>query len=295
MPLSPLQAPAPRAAEGRKDALLRSATLELPPGSDPERLKSTRFAAGSDVYIAFLSGNDWRRSLAVAGAVRRAGFNPVPHLAAREMASREALDDFLARLAGEAEVKRLLVIGGDSPIVRGPYKACVDVMASGLLQRHGILRVDVAAYPEGSAYLTFEQALESLAAKLAEARRSGLTLGAVTQFCLDAAPIAQWLGAMDARGLDMPLRLGLAGPATLATLAKFALRCGVGNSLRSLRPHIGKFGRLLQDEGPDAVVDGLGDALGEPIAARVEGFHIYAFGGVRKANDWLKARLAAGF
>ena len=62
------------------------------------------FAPGTDVTITFLPGDNYRNNVDTAAALRRAGFNPVPHIAAREMASREALDDFLARLRGEADV-----------------------------------------------------------------------------------------------------------------------------------------------------------------------------------------------
>ena len=57
-----------------------------------------------------------------------------------------------------------------------------------------------------------------------------------------------------ARGIDLPVIVGLAGPATPATLTKFALRCGIGNSMRALRGQIGRFGRLLTDTGPDDVM-----------------------------------------
>ena len=57
-----------------------------------------------------------------ATALRRAGFNPVPHIAAREMPSREALDDFLARPRGEADVRRMLLIAGDVAAAQGPVQ-----------------------------------------------------------------------------------------------------------------------------------------------------------------------------
>ena len=81
--------------------------------------------------------------------------------------------------------------------------------------------------------------------------------------------------------------VGLAGPATPATLTKFALRCGIGNSMRALRAQIGRFGRLLTDTGPDDVVRGLRCA---PAAATapIAGFHLFPFGGLRKAGDWLR-------
>ena len=88
---------------------------------------------------------------------------------------------------------------------------------------------------------------------------------------------------LDARGLDIPVIVGLAGPATPATLLKFALRCGVGNSLRSLREQIGRFGRLLTDTGPDDVVRSL-CASPRNAGAPIAGFHIFPFGGLGKTS-----------
>src|SRR5262249_25083375 len=81
-------------------------------GHQPPEL-CDNFAAGTDVTITFLPGDHYRHNVETAAALRRAGFNPVPHIAAREMASRAALDDFFARARGEADVRRVLLIAGD--------------------------------------------------------------------------------------------------------------------------------------------------------------------------------------
>jgi methylenetetrahydrofolate reductase (NADPH) len=92
---------------------------------------------------------------------------------------------------------------------------------------------------------------------------------------------------LTARGIGLPVIVGLAGPATPATLTKFALRCGIGNSMRSLRSQIGRFGRLLTDTGPDDVMRGLQSAP-EAATAPIAGFHLFPFGGLRKAGGWLR-------
>ena len=110
----------------------------------------------------------------------------------------------------------------------------------------------------------------------------------MTQFCFESAPILGWIGELDARGINLPVTVGLAGPASPATLMKFALRCGIGNSMRSLRGQIGRFGRLLTDTGPDDVVRGLQSAP-RTATASIAGFHLFPFGGLRKAANWLRA------
>ena len=208
------------------------------------------FSPGIDVTITFLPGDDYRHNVETAAALRRLGFNPVLHVAAREMRSRDALDDFLARARGEAEANRVLVIAGDTLRALGPFKSSADICLSGAIEGHGIRAVSFAGHPEGHPQLDAEKAMMALAAKRDWGRRVGVRVDLVSQFCFESAPILAWLKELEAHGLDIPVHIGLAGPASPATLAKFALRCGVGASLRSLRDHIGRFGRLLMETGP---------------------------------------------
>ena len=133
----------------RLAALLSSASVEISSRGHQVAELRDHFAAGTDVTITFLPGDNYRHNVETATALRRAGFNPVPHIAAREMASREALDDFLARARGEADVSRILLIAGDVATTRGPFKSTRDVCASGLIEAHGIASVSVAGHPEG--------------------------------------------------------------------------------------------------------------------------------------------------
>jgi methylenetetrahydrofolate reductase (NADPH) len=268
-------------------ALLSSASVEVSSRGHQLQELSDHFASGTDVTITFLPGDNYRHNLETAAALRRAGFNPVPHIAAREMSSREALDDFLARARGEAEVARILLIAGDVAAAKGPFKSSLDVAASGLIEARCIAGVSVAGHPEGHPFLDGDVAFESLAAWREWGRRSGIYVNVVTQFCFESAPILGWIGELNRRSIELPVIVGLAGPATPATLTKFALRCGIGNSMRALRGRIGRFGRLLIDTGPDDVVRGL--CAAPPAAtASIAGFHLFPFGGLRKSADWLR-------
>jgi len=134
-------------------SLVASASVEI--SSRGHQLQELRdnFAPGTDVTITFLPGDNYSHNVETAAALRRAGFNPVPHIAAREIASRKMLDDFLSRLRGEADATRVLLIAGDVAAARGPFKSSGDVRASRLLQAHHITRVSVAGHPEGHPYL----------------------------------------------------------------------------------------------------------------------------------------------
>ena len=271
----------------RLAALLPAASVEISSRGHQIAELRDHFAAGTDVTITFLPGDHYSHNVETAAALRRAGYNPVPHIAAREMASREALGDFLAQAQGEADVSRIVLIAGDVVAAKGPFKSTRDVALSGLLEAHGIASVSIAGHPEGHPYLELAEALEGLKAWRDWGRQTGTRVDVVTQFCFESTPILQWIGELDKAGIDLPVIVGLAGPATPATLTKFALRCGVGNSMRALRAQIGGFGRILTDTGPDDVVRGLRSAPAAATAA-ISGFHLFPFGGLRKAGTWLR-------
>ena len=275
------------ASSGELAALLSAASVEVSSRGNQLQELRDNFRPGTDVTITFLPGDNYRHNVETAAALRRAGFNPVPHIAAREMPSREALDDFLARARGEADVTRVLLIAGDVAAVKGPYRSSLDVCASGLIEGRGIARISVAGHPEGHPYLTADAALRGFEAWRDWGRQTKIRVDVMTQFCFESAPILGWIGELDARGVNLPVIVGLAGPASPATLTKFALRCGIGNSMRSLRGQIGRFGRLLTDTGPDDVVRGLQSAP-QTATASIAGFHLFPFGGLRKAASWLR-------
>ncbi len=268
-------------------ALLSSASVEVSSRGHQLRELRENFRPGTDVSVTFLPGDNYRDNVDKASTLRRAGYNPVPHIAAREMPSHEVLDDFLARARGEAGVTRILLIAGDVAFAKGPFKSSIDIRASGLIEARGIARVSVAGHPEGHPYLGAAAAFKGLEAWRDWGQSTKTHVDVVTQFCFESAPILGWIGELAARGIELPVIVGLAGPATPATLTKFALRCGIGNSIRSLRGQIGRFGRLLTDTGPDDVVRGL---LSAPEAERapISGFHLFPFGGLRKAGEWLR-------
>jgi methylenetetrahydrofolate reductase (NADPH) len=277
-----------QASSGKLAGLLSSASVEVSSRGHQLQELRDKFARGTDVTITFLPGDNYRHNVETASALRRAGYNPVPHIAAREMPSREALDDFLARTRGEADVTRVVLIAGDLALAKGPFRSSLDVCASGLIEARGILSVSVAGHPEGHPYLSAANAFKVLEAWRDWGQLTKIRVDVVTQFCFESAPILGWIGELDARGISLPVIVGLAGPATPATLTKFALRCGIGNSMRSLRSQIGRFGRLLTDTGPDDVMRGLQSAP-KAVTAPIAGFHLFPFGGLRKAGEWLRS------
>jgi methylenetetrahydrofolate reductase (NADPH) len=272
--------------------LVRGASLEVS-ARDPLAGPALRdlVRAGSDIYINFAPGDTHHGIVDAAARLRRAGFVPVPHVAARALVGFTQLNDFLARLAGEAGVEETLVIAGDFARPPGPFHSTFEILATGLFERHGIRRIGISGYPEGHPKIGRRALEDALAAKLGLARQNRLRPQIVTQFGFEAAPMLGFLGWCREQGIDAPVRIGLAGPASIATLAKFAVRCGVGRSLSALTSRHAAVARLLTETGPERVIDEL--VMAETAGIAIAGLHFFTFGGVRRTAAWID-QLAGG-
>jgi len=281
---------ATRSARVNPAALLDDISLEVSSHdvSVVEKLKEL-YPADTCVFVPFIPGGDYRETVNVAIAVQRAGFRAVPHVAVRSLARAAELDDFLGRITGEAGIDHVLLIGGDPPAQVGPFGASIELIRHGNLTKFGIKNVALAGHPEGHPVMKGAAPIAVLREKVAAARAGGLAPMIVTQFAFEAEPIVAWLAQVRQAGIDVPVRIGIAGPASIATLMKFAVRCGVGNSLRALTKRPQSFGKLLTDNTPDALIDELAKALGG-MPGPLPGLHLFPFGGVAKAAKWLASR-----
>jgi methylenetetrahydrofolate reductase (NADPH) len=275
--------------------LLRGYSIEVTThGRSAVEACRAHLTPGTEVYIAFVPGETHHAVVATAARLRAAGFVPVPHVTARSIASFTQLGDFLARLAGEAGVDRTLVIAGDLEQAAGPYHSSLELLQTGLFQRHGIRRIGLACYPEAHRRIDADLLEQALLAKLELAQGAGLDVWLVTQFCFEAAPILQRARQLRALGIIAPLRVGLAGPASRRTLWKYALHCGIGNSIRALGTRVDAVANLLARRTPDAIVRELAAAQRGDPSLGIEGIHLFTFGGVASAANWANALLASG-
>ena len=271
-------------------SLAREASIETSTHNIAEIATYSDFLPrGTDVYITWLPGATRQHLVSVATRLRAAGFNPVPHIAVRELAGESYAGELLARLAGEAAVDQVLVIAGDVAVSVGPYGSSSEFIATGLLQRHGVRRIGIAGYPEGSPRLPAGNADALLAQKLSLAAQSGLDAYVVSQFCFEGETILAWLGRLRSRGVNAEIRVGLAGIASLKTLFAYAMRCGVVASTRALRTRAISLTRLVTQVGPDQPLAALASGLiDNDYAARIR-LHFYPFGGVIATAKWLTA------
>jgi len=273
-------------AEQRRSAeLIGTCSLELSPRDElaGDSLRPL-LPSGTTVFVNHPPSVTHHDIVAACVRLDRAGFVPVPHVAARRLSSFTQASDFLQRATAEANVQRVLLIGGDdSPT--GPFRASLDLLATGVLERTGIRAVAFAGYPEGHPAIDTQTLNAVLQAKVALAAKAGLSVSLITQFGFEARPILHWIAAQRAAGINCPVHVGIAGPASVATLAKFAIRCGVGASLRALARGHTAFARILVEAGPDALINEL--LAGETTESPIAGLHIFTFGGVRRTASWI--------
>jgi methylenetetrahydrofolate reductase (NADPH) len=243
---------------------------------------------GTHVYVSAVSTHPARESIEAAIELRKAGFEPVPHLAVRNFATADELDGFLARMSGEAGVQRLLVIAGDRDEPAGDFHSSVEVIDSGALQRHGIVEIGIAGYPDGHPRIPQLDLDRALADKVRAAETTGVAVHIVTQFCFDGAAVVRWLLRLRDFGIEHPVRVGLAGPSNFSTLLRYAKRCGVRASAQGLARQAGLVRQLFAMSAPDALVRALAQARAERHLGEIAP-HFFSFGGLARTARWAEA------
>lgn len=244
------------------------------------------------ISITFLPGEELPARIDAAVAVRRHGFVPVPHISARRLKSALELEHFVRSLVTDAGVDRVFVIAGDLPAPVGPYEDALAVISSGVLARHGVRHVGIAGYPEGHPAIAEARLWEAMHDKLTRAMQDGHELSIMTQFGFAAAPVVRWLDDLRGRGIDAPVRVGVAGPASVKTLLRFAVHCGVGASAKVLAKYGMALSNLLSPAGPDRLVADLAAQI-DPARHGDVSVHLFPFGGLARTANWARDFQAA--
>lgn len=267
--------------------LAREASIELNV-QDLKYLEASRrlLPPGKRVYVSHLPKQRWDDTWLACRQVGAAGFDPIPHIPVRLIEDESTLDRIL-EAATNARVKEVLLISGDYARPVGPYSVVADVLRTGKLNQHGFARVSLAGHPEGHPVVALEEIRRAELEKALLAEQLNLEATFVTQFFFEAAPFLQWAANRRAQGMRAArLIAGLSGPAGIATLLKFARRCGVGRSIRALIARPSAFTQLLGDYEPEGLVRELAVAY-EPAAPTFNGLHFFCFGGYLQTCEWL--------
>ncbi|MBW8317803.1 MAG: hypothetical protein K0M49_21595 [Arenimonas sp.] len=246
--------------------------------------------AGTRVYIAHIAGTPIDDMVATARRLRDEGFPVMPHFPARSIPDAATLEDWIKRYRNEADVQEALLLGGGQQEPAGSLDSSMQMMETGLFDRHGFTRLHVAGHPEGNRDIDRDGSTQSvdqaLAWKQDFASRTDARMAIVTQFAFDARPVTDWAERIQRAGVTLPIHVGIAGPAKLQTLVKYALACGVGPSLKILQKRAMDVTRLLVPYEPTDVVAGLADYKARNPGSLIEKLHIFPLGGITAAGEW---------
>jgi methylenetetrahydrofolate reductase (NADH) len=281
--LAPTPAGKVPAAVARIAAFVASFSLEATRPLEADFAALAVLKRDTRIYLSAVPGRPAEEAIAAAVRLRAAGYEPVPHLAVCNFASVDALNNFLARLNGEAQVECVLVVAGDRAEC-GPFRRALDAIDSGMLRRRGIRLIGIAGYPQGHPRISADELRRALSEKIAAAEATGLGVEIVTQFCFEAQAILDFVAGLRAYGFDHPVRIGLAGPTSLAALMRYAARCGVRASAQALTKRSGLMRQMFAMTTPDDLIRALAEAAPAGVSA-----HFFSFGGVPATGRWARA------
>ena len=273
------------------EAFLQGYSIEVMPRT-AEKIEDFRdlLPAGTRVYVAHLEGTPIEDMIATAKRLAAEGCNVMPHFPARIIKDQPMLEDWIARYQGEANVTQALLLAGGVDAPHGQYHSSLQLLESGLFDKAGFNRLHVAGHPEGNKDIdpdgTSVNVDAALSWKQLFSERTDAKMALATQFAFEAGPIIDWANAVKAAGVDIPIHIGIAGPAKLQTLIKFAIACGVGPSLKVLQKRAMDVTKLLLPYEPTHVISQLAAHKAENPDFNISHVHFFPLGGIKTNANW---------
>lgn len=243
------------------------------------------------VYIAHIDGTPIDDMVATAKRLAADGFDVMPHFPARIIADKAMLADWIARYQGEAGVDQALLLAGGVDQPKGDFHCSMQLMETGLFDKAGFKRLHVAGHPEGNKDIDPDggdaAVMEALRWKQAFSERTDAQMALATQFCFEAQPVIDWVNRLQAEGIALPVHIGIAGPAKLQTMIKFAIACGVGPSLRVLQKRAKDVTKLVLPFEPTEVLMELAQHKSANPDFGIQSVHFFPLGGIKTNAKWV--------
>ena len=271
--------------------LLRGHSIEVMPRSAAKVEDfPALLAQGTRIYIAHIDGTPIDDMVETARRLRADGFAVMPHIPARSIADRAELETWVRRYREEADVTEALVIAGGAAEPRGALTDTMQLLETGVFDAHGFTRLHVAGHPEGNRDIDRAGGTAGVDAALRLkqdfSERSDAAMALVTQFAFAARPIIDWAERIRAGGIDLPVHVGVAGPAKMQTLIRFAVTCGVGPSVQVLQKRARDVTRLVMPYEPTEVLLELADYKARHPDGPIDTVHFFPLGGIEASAAW---------
>jgi methylenetetrahydrofolate reductase (NADPH) len=244
------------------------------------------------VYIAHIEGVPIEEMVETAKRISGEGFAVMPHFPARIIKDQNTLEDWINRYQNEAGIEQALLLAGGVTNPHGDYTSSMQLVETELFEKYNFKHLHFAGHPEGnkdidpdSSNKNIDQAL-SWKQKFKE--RTDINLALTTQFCFEASPVIEWADSLIKNGIDIPVHIGVAGPAKLQTLIKFSIACGVGPSLRVLQKRAKDVKKLLLPFEPNDFLETLAEHKKANPSFNITNVHFFPLGGINVNASWIK-------
>jgi len=245
---------------------------------------------GTRVYIAHIEGTPIEDMVATAKRIANEGYDVMPHFPARIIKDAATLENWIAQYQGEAGVEQALLLAGGVTNPHGDFDSSMRLLETGLFDKAGFKRLHVAGHPEGNKDIDPDGSMKNVDAALQWKQNFSETTDAemalATQFAFDADPIIKWANDLQAAGIKLPIHIGIAGPAKLQTLIKFAIACGVGPSLKVLQKRAMDVSKLLLPYEPTQVLSELAEHKAANPDFNITHVHFFPLGGIKTNAVW---------
>ena len=244
------------------------------------------------VYIAHLETEDIAAMVATAKRLNDEGFTVMPHIPARIIQNQAMLRNWISMYQNEAGVDEALLLAGGSKEPVGDFNSSIQLIESGLFDKAGFKRLHIAGHPEGSIDIDpsggMQNVSKALSWKQEFSKRTDASMGIATQFCFDADVVKKWSDNIKENGIDIPIHIGIAGPAKLQTLLKFSIECGIGASMKVLTKRAKDITKLLLPYKPTQILNKLAEYKSKEPEFNIEQVHFFPIGGIEQTVDWLE-------
>ena len=243
------------------------------------------------IYIAHIEGTPIEDMVATAARLNGQGFDVMPHFPARIIKDTATLKDWIARYQGEANVNQALLLAGGVTTPHGDFDSSMQLLKTGAFGEAGFKRLHVAGHPEGNKDIdpdgSMKNVTQALEWKKQFAESSDAEMALATQFCFEAKPVIAWANDLVEAGINIPIHIGVAGPAKLQTLIKFSIACGVGASLRVLQKRAKDVTKLLLPFEPTEFLTELAEHKAANPNFNITHVHFFPLGGIKTNATWL--------
>jgi len=248
--------------------------------------------SGTLVYIAHIEGTPIEEMVETAKKINDQGFCAMPHFPARIIKDKNVLEDWISRYKNEANVSNALLIAGGANKPYGEYDSSIQLIESELFDKADFDNLHIAGHPEGSMDIDPDGSTtnvdQALSWKNEFSKRTNANMAITTQFSFDASSVISWANNIKEAGIDIPVHIGIAGPAKLQTLLRYSIECGVGASIKIIQKRAKDLTKLLLPYKPTNIITELATYKANNPSFNIEKVHFFPLGGIKQVSDFVK-------